>query len=250
MLVPLSKMNVRVCFSAVLDFPLTVIPGESSCQKPDDGSVRDANVRLPACGQQSAYPRGRKTTLPVNLEESVPPRVSSAPPSASGVRRRLNKVGRPFASRPANSPLATDDMPRNRFSHGRRHRQPTGDGPPWIPLNGSAANVGVWFVMRNRLTFGTLTPPTLTVSFALRSVSCQLSPMTGSTPTPVPKVIVLERPPSTKVLLFVASNFVWCEHAAPQRVPGDAREGGKRRDRRGGTHWQTRGLSCLCRTRR
>lgn len=86
------------------------------------------------------------------------------------------------------------------------------------------------------LTFGTLTPPTLTVSFALRSVSCQLLPTTGSTPTPVPKVIVLERPPSTKVELFVESNCVWWEHAAPQRVPKDGREGGKGLYRRCGTY--------------
>lgn len=75
-----------------------------------------------------------------------------------------------------------------------------------MPLNGSGANVGVWSVMRNRLTLGTTTPPTVTVSLALRRLSCQLSPTTGSTPTPVPKVMVLARLPSTKVELLVESN--------------------------------------------
>ena len=47
LLVPLSKMKVRVFFNDEFDFPLTVIPGELSCQKPEVAPVKDANVRLP-----------------------------------------------------------------------------------------------------------------------------------------------------------------------------------------------------------
>ena len=69
------------------------------------------------------------------------------------------------------------------------------------------------------LTFGTEMLPAVTVSVALRRVSCQLFPMTGSTPTPVAKVILLVRPPSTKVELFDGSNWTWFEHGAPHMVP-------------------------------
>ena len=75
-----------------------------------------------------------------------------------------------------------------------------------MPLNVSGANVGVWFVIRNSSTFGVEIPPTVTVSFASRRVSCQLFPMTGSTPTPVPKVMVVVCFSSTKVELFVGSK--------------------------------------------
>ena len=88
-----------------------------------------------------------------------------------------------------------------------------------MPLKGSGPKVGVWFVMRNRLTLGTARPPTVTVSVALRRESCQLLPITGSTPTPVPNVMVEVRLPSTNVELFVESNLTWLEHAVPQRVP-------------------------------
>ena len=47
LLVPLSNMKVRVCRSAELDWPLTVMPEELSCQNPDEALVRDAEVRLP-----------------------------------------------------------------------------------------------------------------------------------------------------------------------------------------------------------
>ncbi len=72
---------------------------------------------------------------------------------------------------------------------------------PCIPLKGSGPKVGVWSVMRNKLTPGTDNPPTATVSCALRKVSRQLFPITGSTPTPVAKVILVDRPPSTNVEL-------------------------------------------------
>lgn len=47
LLVPLSKMKVRVFFRDVLDFPFTVMPGELSSQNPDEALAKDANVRLP-----------------------------------------------------------------------------------------------------------------------------------------------------------------------------------------------------------
>lgn len=78
-------------------------------------------------------------------------------------------------------------------------------------------------MITNRLTAGTLNPPTATVSFPLRRVSCQLLPMTGSTPTPVPKVMVEVRPPSTKVELLDGSNFFWFAHGEPQAVLGNSR---------------------------
>lgn len=67
-------------------------------------------------------------------------------------------------------------------------------------------------MIKNRLTLGTDRVPTRTVSVALRRVSCQLLPTTGSTPTPVPKVIMLVRPPSTNVVLFEESNLTWLVH--------------------------------------
>ncbi len=74
-------------------------------------------------------------------------------------------------------------------------------------------------MITNRLTAGTLNPPTATVSFPLRRVSCQLLPMTWSTPTPVPNVMVEVRPPSTKVELLDGSNFFWFAHGGLQAVP-------------------------------
>ena len=76
-------------------------------------------------------------------------------------------------------------------------------------------------MIRNKLTLGTLRVPIDTVSLALRKVSLQLFPMTGSTPTPVANVMEVERPPSTKVQLFDESNFTWLEQAVPHSVPGN-----------------------------
>ena len=75
--------------------------------------------------------------------------------------------------------------------------------------------------MRNRLVLGTESVPTVTVSVALRSVSCQLLPITGSTPTPVANVIVVVLFPSTKVELLDESNWTWLAHGAPHSVPGN-----------------------------
>lgn len=74
-------------------------------------------------------------------------------------------------------------------------------------------------MIRNRLTLGTLRVPIATVSRAVRKVSLQLLPMTGSTPTPVANVMELDRPPSTKVELFDESNLTWLAHAVPHWVP-------------------------------
>lgn len=42
LLVPLSKMKTRDVFSSDVDFPLTIMPEEVSCQNPEDASVREA----------------------------------------------------------------------------------------------------------------------------------------------------------------------------------------------------------------
>lgn len=42
LLVPLSKIKVRLCFKVDVDLPFTVIADEVSCQKPDKTSVSDA----------------------------------------------------------------------------------------------------------------------------------------------------------------------------------------------------------------
>lgn len=48
LLVPLSKMTVRVVWSSVVVFPLTVIPGDGSRQVPLAGFGSDAKTRSPA----------------------------------------------------------------------------------------------------------------------------------------------------------------------------------------------------------
>ena len=73
-------------------------------------------------------------------------------------------------------------------------------------------------MIKKRLMLFADSPPTDTVSFALRRMSLCSEPTMGSTPTPIANVIELVQPPSTRVVLLVESNFTW-EHAVPQRVP-------------------------------
>ena len=47
LLVPLSKMKVRVFFNAEVDCPFTVIPDDLSCQAPEFGEMSDPYVTLP-----------------------------------------------------------------------------------------------------------------------------------------------------------------------------------------------------------
>ena len=68
--------------------------------------------------EYSGHARTAKATSPWNLDESIPPTVSSASPTELGVRKRLNKDGRPWLIRPEKSPLATEDMPKAQSASG------------------------------------------------------------------------------------------------------------------------------------
>ena len=51
-------------------------------------------------------------------------------------------------------------------------KKPSADEPmPWMPMNGSTSNAGVWSMIVNSATSGTPTPPTVTVSRPRRTVS-------------------------------------------------------------------------------
>lgn len=127
-------MIVRDCFNTELVLPLTDRLGEVSSQV----APVEANLA--------------NTGVPVNFVLSVPPIVISALPTALGVRYKLNRDGNPWFTKLAKNPCARALI-------------------PWIPLNGSISNLGVWSVMRNKLTPGADKPPTDTVSVALRKVN-------------------------------------------------------------------------------
>lgn len=97
LLVPLSKMNVRVFLSADVDLPFTVMPVEVNCHASSWGSMRLPYTMLPEtelCELEIKLCSVERR-LPVNLVVSMPPRVISALPTAFGVRKRLNREGSP-----------------------------------------------------------------------------------------------------------------------------------------------------------
>lgn len=130
--------------------------------------------------------------------------------------------------------------------------------PPRIPLKGSILNFAVWLVIKKSDTSGAESPPIETVSRALRRLRRKSAPTTGSTPTPVAKVMDDVLPRSTNVELFEASNWIWFEQATSQSVPiiieRDAgcespTDNPKRRTTGKSPYLQILKSNCRCRTR-
>lgn len=99
LLVPLSKMIVRLTFRTDVVFPLTEIPGDASCHVLPEPDGREAKTGVPMNKRISGTEPllderliGTHVYAPVNLVESIPPMVSSAFPTALGVTYRLKRA--------------------------------------------------------------------------------------------------------------------------------------------------------------
>ena len=94
---------------------------------------------------------------------------------------------------------------------------------PIIPSKGSIANTGVEFVIRKKVMFLTERSPIEIVSTADWMSIWVLSPITGVTPTPVPKVMVFDSEPFIKVELKEGLKLLWFLQGSPHKIPGISR---------------------------
>ena len=87
LLVPLSKITVRLVLSTEFVLPLTESCGDDNCQVRPAVAGREANLGLPNETGMICKRRSKNThSLPVNLVLSIPPNVISALPTVFGVK--------------------------------------------------------------------------------------------------------------------------------------------------------------------